>query len=711
MRLLFRAIAAAVRCWWDFVCGRITCGKLKADDGHSLGSDLAPSCKAGAVEFPGQPPDQQVEDGASPPEFDPKLHAESGSTQEANDLVRTGTLAAEHHAERHEERGGERSGDAASESDAVGEQVDGPGASTGVGGQSYSFPAHVEPVVDKADGQGVHQAAEPARRADEEAIAVADGPRGSPSGPEGELQKVPGRDQVDDARGDQVAQADSTSGDAEGSGAGAGNSSLSAESPSDVAAPVPTTPTHNREQQRRPPKYREPAGGPSAPPQPSRPTTNASTSPSRGLPAPIEVRVLFERGGHCTVSLLAKRPPRLPDELTVSSDIGEVELVALEDGWYQDVVPENLGHLLRAGFVWTDKGSGQEWLLSGREVFVLAPSSTHRGYVSCPRLVLGREHVVLCSISELPAVEEVLRETRCPAWTQLVETDGAPAGWVVLRGIVPQRPVRPSSDADILNVLRPLPEIEIALEGGIRLAYNSWLIGHPPAIRVYGDPEHTEKVRIDGQDAVGSNDHGYTAPGWDEEGHHQTWCNNTNKSYSLVRCEASWRFWPAYSFSLPGSKDRVSQFAFCGPLVRPAGAPHEIDSNSGQRGAIQVPLSNPVLLGSRPGQVFVAHRRRDVRAAQCLVSPPFDPVWALPAQPLLCDKRANRILLVGEPVAVCGGEDYGQPPGGRRVLERWYRFILDCSRKGLAVDPANQATYQLWREYKRYARRLWRRMR
>ena len=74
-----------------------------------------------------------------------------------------------------------------------------------------------------------------------------------------------------------------------------------------------------------------------------------------------------------------------------------------------------------------------------------------------------------------------------------------PAGGCSERS-VPQRPVPLSSDADILNVLRPVPEIEIALEGGIRLAYNSWLLGHPPAIRIYGAPEHTESVLIDGKE-------------------------------------------------------------------------------------------------------------------------------------------------------------------------------------------------------------------
>jgi len=697
----FRAIAAAVHCWWNFVCVRITCGKLKAQ----VESPELSGVEAGAGAN-GSASAVSPRSAASLVRFNPNLYPETGSTQEAADLVRTESSAASHHAEPYERRGGERPADAECQSDAVVEQADGPGTSTRVG----DFPAHATPVLEKADGQAVQQAIEPARRGDEE--AVANRPPGKPSGSEGELQKVLDWNREDDARGE-FAQASPTSGEVEESGPGAGDSGVSTGSPSGVAAPVPTTPPHNREQRRRPPVYRAPIGGPSTPPNLSRATDNASTSPSRGRWAPVEVRVLFARGGYCTVTLLPKRPPGLRDELTVSSDIGELELVALADEWYQDIAPENLGRLLRAGFVWTDEGSGQEWLLSGREVFVLAASATHRGYVSCPRLVLGREHVVLCTTSELPGVEEVLQEAGCPVWTKLDEADGAPAGWVVLRGIVPQRPVRPSSDADILNILRPLAEIEIALEGGIRLAHNSWLLGHPPTIRVYGNPEHTERVLIDGQEAVASKTGGYTTPEWDEEGGHQILCSSTNKSYSLVRCKAGWRFWPAYSFCLTGSRGGTLEFAFCGPLVRPVSASHRTNSEADEPESIQVPRSNPVLLGSQPGQVLVPNWRRDIRSAQCLAVPPFAPVWALPAQPLNCDKGANRVLLIGERLAVGSGKDYRQLSEGTRApeLRRWCRLILDAGRKGLAVDPPNSKTEQLWREYRRYARSLWRKFR
>jgi hypothetical protein len=469
-------------------------------------------------------------------------------------------------------------------------------------------------------------------------------------------------------------------------------------------------PVRKRERHRRPaPKYRAPAGGPPPRRRPSNSQTtrgNASPSAARARPAAIDVRVVFQRGGYSIVSLLPHRLPGLPDELVVSSEAGNVDLLALQDERYQDVVPYNLAELLRTGIMWKHSDTGQEWLLSGREVFVLAHGTTHRGFVSCPRLALGREHVVLCTATQLGLVEDALKAAGCAGWTQLGEHDGAPAGWRVLRNVIPWKSVPPSSDSDILNILRPLPEVEIALEGGIRLAYNIWLLGYPPVIRIYGDPEHIEVVLIDGHKAAGSEQDGYTAPGWDVEGDHQVWCGSTSRSYSLVRSEPSSTYWPAYSFTLRSTRGEDHKFEFCGPLVRPIAA----IGRSDQRQVVQVPPSNPILLGARPGEVYFARLRSDLRGAQCLAMPPFDPVWALPPQPLRCDKRANRILLVGEPSAGISNASR-ETVCDRRSLEMWCRLILDAGRKGLALEPASLSTRDLWRRHKRLARSLWRNLR
>lgn len=492
-------------------------------------------------------------------------------------------------------------------------------------------------------------------------------------------------------------------GDAQGSTANIGADEESSPSVPPVRSPA---------RRRRAPQYRAPGGGrPAAPPSPlrrSEPNADRDTV-LRSRAATIEVRVLFQRGGYCSVTLLPKRPPDLPEELLVEGGAGNVELLALEDDWYQDIVPDNLGDVLREGLVLAELGTGQEWVLSGREIFVLASGATHRGFVSCPRLGLGRDHVVLCATRRLPEVEEALREAGCASWTRLAEDDGVPKGWTAIRGVAPTKAVSLCGDEDILNILRPLPDVEIALEGGIRLAYNSWLHGYPPSIRVYGDPEHTEVVLIDGQEAVRSENQGYTSAGWAELGEHQVWCSNTSASYSIVASDTDWRFWPAYSFAPGGNPARG--FSFCGPLVRPVNRARNPDSNAGDAQPIQVPPSNPVLIGARPGEVFIADRRRDVRGACCLCLPPFDPVWALPAQPLHCDNHVSRVLLIGNATGVreLSGHRRSMRRGGEK--ERWFRLILDASRKGLAVQPRDASTDQLWQSYKRAARNLRRRLR
>lgn len=473
--------------------------------------------------------------------------------------------------------------------------------------------------------------------------------------------------------------------------------------------PEPSPRAKREHERRNAPRYRAPSGDRSR--RRRSPKLRASlqppdSSPSQNRVAAIDVRVVFRRGGFCDVSLLPRRPPGLPGELVVVAERGDVTLSALQDHWYQEVAPNNIAELLHNGTIWRDPNTGQEWLLSGREVFVLAAGIAHRGFVSCPRLVLGRSHVVLCTSRQVRPVEDALRAAGCSNWTSFKEKDGAPTGWQVLRDVFPQEAVPQSGDADIFNILRPLPEIEVVLEGGIRLAYNTWLVDYPPQIHVYGDPDHTGTVLIDGQEATHSEHEGYTAPRWDEEGEHQISCSGTNSSYSLVRSKANWTFWPAHSLEIRNSRNAHDEYEVCGPLVRPVVAGGALERHQ----VVQVPATNSVLLGAVPGELSLTYPRPNLRGARCLGIPPFDPVWALPPQPLHCDKRANRILLVAD-VAAARSNPCSDRVTNRRDLVRWCQLILDASRKGLAVEPASPAADNSWREYKRLARALWRRLR
>jgi hypothetical protein len=440
-----------------------------------------------------------------------------------------------------------------------------------------------------------------------------------------------------------------------------------------------------------------------ATPQPVRPGGEESAQRERSLP--IEVRLRFDRGGFCSVSLIPKRSPALPEDLTAATPAGEVVLRAMQDEWYQDVVPEDISRVLRDGAVWTNEGlSGQcTWSLSGRTLYVLGDRSDISGYVSQPCLDLGRDHVVLCSDSLRRQVEDAIRQTGAQPTTVLDESFGAPPGWLVFRGVVPNAPVAPAGEADIFNALRPLPRIEISLERGIRLGYANWLDGHPPLIRVYGDPAHAAEVRIDGQVATRGSDGTYRVPGWDFLGSHTVWCSGTSKSYSILPFDASWDLWEGYAFPVgPGETRRLT---ICGPIVRAAAT-----ETGGAEASILVSETNPVLLGPEPGQIVMAVRASSLRGAPCIASPPFRPVWALPRDPLHCDKRAIRILFVAGTHGAMGPKE---PGGGQNIgagvdVGSWCRFILDASRKGMKTDPDTDSVRALWFSYKHRARHIWR---
>ena len=373
----------------------------------------------------------------------------------------------------------------------------------------------------------------------------------------------------------------------------------------------------------------------------------------------------------------------------------------MQDEWYQDVIPEDIARILCEGAIWSQVGGNGRWSLSSRDLYVLGERSDMSGWVSQPCLKLGRKHVILCTEQLRPAAEQALHEAGVDHSVVLDVSPGSPAGWVVIRDVVPVRSVSPSERADILNALRPLPELEICLEGGVRLEYATWLDGYPPLIRVYGDPAHTPEVYIDGCTACFGDDDAYRVPTSNTTGKHTVWCEGISKSYSIVPFEASWELWGAYVFPVaPRSGRRVS---ICGPLVHNVlGGQHDWTA------AIQVPETNTVILGAAPGEHTLAMRASEVRGMPCFASPSFRPVWALPPDPLRCNKQITRVLFLGEylePVPkLADRPSVRRHPG----VDTWDKLILDANRKGLSIEPDTERVRALWRHYKRTARNIWR---
>jgi hypothetical protein len=121
-----------------------------------------------------------------------------------------------------------------------------------------------------------------------------------------------------------------------------------------------------------------------------------------------------------------------------------------------------------------------------------------------------------------------------------------------------------------------------------------------------------------------------------------------------------------------------------------------------------VPASNPILLGNVPGQIYRCPIQPEIHLPFCAAFPPFTPIWAVPADPLHVDKATAHVLLVG-PLDVSGlTENIGEDASSGGNIRQWCAVILDCSRKGIAIDPAGEEVAAAWRSCRNLARRIWR---
>ncbi len=449
--------------------------------------------------------------------------------------------------------------------------------------------------------------------------------------------------------------------------------------------------------------------------QPRTAGSETSAGPAFDRALQIGVRLTFEKADYCRISLLARRSSTHPIELAISGSGDPQLLFALQDEWFQDFLPADAGHLLRQGVEWSGllpDGEVARWSLSGRELYVLAPHDDLYGFVSTARLVIGEEHVVLCTMERLREVSEAIAQSGSQPPMVLNSGKGIPAGWVALRGVLPRTPVLPNIEGDILDALRPLAEVQIALEGGIRLERQAWLTGYPPRIRLRGDIQSAGALRIDDIEATVSTSGSYSVPGWDQPGQHFVSCVSTSRSYAIREGAEDWQGWDAYRWSMGDVEtDTVSvarRPAICGAAVRPPAA-----RTSGR--PLVIPVANMVLIGPNPGDIEICGGRADLHSAISIGFPSFDPVWAIPADPLRSDKRVARIRLIGT-AHYPGGEHVpdGAPRSRAAVRESgrrdnaWRNLILSAGRKGLLTEPQSVETAELWRAYKKRARAMWR---
>ena len=410
----------------------------------------------------------------------------------------------------------------------------------------------------------------------------------------------------------------------------------------------------------------------------------------------IQVRLLFETGGFCALTLMPERDAALPENIAVVGHSGKLGLIALEDNWYQDVSSPEIGRLLLEGVKWAASAGSKRirWSLGGRRVYVLGPRGDLSGFVSTTRLVLGETHVVLCAKDIQQRVIDALSEAGATGFAILPQDFGAPVGWVAIRDVSPSRAVAADANDDTLNALRPLPDLEITFDGGIRLSQAVYLAGFPPKIRLHGQIDEHVVVLIDGTPALRQADGSFTSDRWDVPGDHTVFCAGT-KRYSIEEAQCQWELNNVHTFI----NERTRQsFGITGSLVRPA------ENHAVATQFIFISQANPLLLGPEPGQIYLCSVSDERPGSRCPAFAPFDPVWAIPADPLHASKQNARIQLWGKPF-----RPSKRLRQGRRAVESiraWCDAILNCGRKQLAVDPATPDVIALWDEYRQVARAI-----
>lgn len=422
---------------------------------------------------------------------------------------------------------------------------------------------------------------------------------------------------------------------------------------------------------------------------------------SRERSFPIHVHVTLLRRNRCRVSLLPSRTADLDEEIEVNGPNGMEAWSACQDEWFSDIYPANIGLLLEKGGEWEALHKGEiqlRWVLSSREIYVLAPSSTISAFVSAPRLILGEDHVVLCTKLQKNFVKDALTNARCSEPSVISGNNGVPTGWVLFHSVCPTCPVEHEKEAGIFNILRPIHDLEIILKGGIRITHSIWINGYPPQICIRGAMDDKIEVKIDGKVALADANGNYTVENWDSPGRHQVFCGGVTQSYELVDGLHEWEGFEAFSYCPTPEKIGGKYLSICGPIVA---------VNDGTSEAVLNPSCNALLLGATPGQLAIYPWQYDTRASEYLAIADFPVTWTLPANPFQCDKSISYVKLV----SAKGVESAHNSTFSRDEILQWSYAILNASRRRLRIEPDTGKAKMIWAEYKKVARRLWRKLR
>jgi len=431
---------------------------------------------------------------------------------------------------------------------------------------------------------------------------------------------------------------------------------------------------------------------------PVSPTTRQGGGPTRTNRQPqnvsleLRLQIDFGRdGGVKTLALVPERRDGMPKQIEIEGSRRN----EWNDNYYDAVPAENLGDCLQHNVEWRGRSGTRfwRWVLSRREIHVLASGDVSGLYQfgSVPCLVLDADHAVLAAVSLREDVEAALGVAGCSNFMVLDETTpGVPSGWLLFRDVKPTRAVQRRDEAHILNALCPLRDIMPHYVGGIRLTRRTWLAGFPPRIHFTGELEESFSVMIDGHPAQRAPDGAFEATGWDDVGPHDLWYGDGRETFALETIDENWERWHAHDFGTGA--------AICG------GSIHHVAGARWQQ--VRVPVSNPLLVGARPGEVFFCVMRGDVRCEFVTVLVPFTPVWALPPDPAFANKQTSRIVLLNSADPIPLVEIRNANSGARHSVRAWISTIRRAGCKQLALETETNSAKDLWRNYRNLAKHL-----
>jgi F0F1-type ATP synthase membrane subunit b/b' len=518
----------------------------------------------------------------------------------------------------------------------------------------------------KADEEAQRQAEEAKRKADEEAQRQAEEAKRR-ADEEAQQQAEEAKRKADEEAQQQAEEAKRRA-DEE-----AQRQAEEAKSKAEVGADVAETPKLSLleiEPISNPPTYHPPTPSATHPKKPNGERIPHSTQQVVG-DLRLRVQLVFGRGGAVrTLALVPDKHEEMPDEIAVIGRQGELRLVELRDDCYEPVPLVDATNALREGIHLLGRSAEHHWrwVLSGRELYVLAPGDEFGlyGYVSTVRLRLNVSHEILATARLCDQVLVALANAGCAKpEVNNDKTAGVPSGWLLFRDVIPTRAVAMQEDGDILNVLCPAHEVEPYFTGGIRLERNTWLVDFPPRVRFTGELGDSFRVLIDGKPAHTANDGAFEAPGWDAEGEHRLWFADRAETYVLRTMNEGWESWNAYDFGTTG-------VVICGAGI------YRMEGTEWYQ--LRVPVTNPLLVGSRPGEIFRCRPRQDVRSGTILVLVPFVPVWALPIDPIHADKHLSRAALCIPVIAALMGTTK-RSVEGVRILDLLGHQKLKYSRQ------------------------------